>query len=125
MDCFLCEGLTVLFRIGLAIFKVKEERILATTDQHSLIVLLKSPIVAQDLTSGDLVDVCILLEIISGSCVFTRTFPKTTACFDVKLQSNILYSKYSFNIFQSHLIVNGSFYLSISVGIFFIWECSR
>lgn len=46
MDAFLCDGLDVLFRIGLALFKLRQEQILALTDQHQLIVILKEPLEA-------------------------------------------------------------------------------
>eukprot|EP01127_Copromyxa_protea_P015129 TRINITY_DN4306_c0_g1_i1.p1 TRINITY_DN4306_c0_g1~~TRINITY_DN4306_c0_g1_i1.p1 ORF type:complete len:558 (+),score=109.60 TRINITY_DN4306_c0_g1_i1:1827-3500(+) len=44
MDSFLCEGLDVLFRVGLALFKLRQEQILELSDQHQLIVMLKEPI---------------------------------------------------------------------------------
>jgi len=41
LDVFFCEGIDVLFRVGLAILKLKEKDILAQTDNYSIMVMLK------------------------------------------------------------------------------------
>jgi len=41
LDAFFCEGVDILFRVGLAIFKVNQELILKIEDSYSILVTLK------------------------------------------------------------------------------------
>uniref|UniRef100_A0A6B2L074 Rab-GAP TBC domain-containing protein n=1 Tax=Arcella intermedia TaxID=1963864 RepID=A0A6B2L074_9EUKA len=48
LDAFFCEGYNVLFRVGIAIFKVNREYIMKAEDSYSILVLLKNGVTITD-----------------------------------------------------------------------------